>query len=329
MKNLKKITALSAIAIMLVSTLAACGCSKSSSAKYKVGVIQLVQHEALDAATEGFKDALKNQLGDEVEIEVQNASGEAATCSTIANSYVSDNVDLIMANATASLQAAVAATGDIPILGTSITDYATALEMEDWDGTTGINVSGTSDLAPLDKQAEMIQELYPASENPNVGIIYCTGEPNSQYQAKEITKYLTKAGYTVKNFTFADSNDVASVTTKACASSDVIYIPTDNTAASCTDTIAPIVLQKNVPVIAGEEGICQGCGVATLSIDYYDLGYATGLQAVKILRNGDDISKMKVETASSTAKKYNPEICKKLGVKIPDGYEAIKKKEDK
>lgn len=302
--------------------------SKSSgktnkNAKYKIGVIQLVQHPALDAATQGFEDALKDEFGDDVSVDVENAAGDSATCSTIANNFVSQNVDLIMANATASLQAAVQATSTIPILGTSVTDYATALDMDDWSGTTGINVSGTSDLAPLDQQADMLEELFPAEQNENVGILYCTAEPNSKYQADQITKYLQDKGYTVTAYTFSDTNDVASVTKNAAADSDVLYIPTDNTAASCASTISPIALDAKVPIICGEEGICKGCGVATLSINYHDLGYATGQQAVKILKDGADPSTMKVETASKVTKEYNPDICKQLGITIPDDYTAI------
>lgn len=288
---------------------------------YKVGVIQLVQHDALDAATEGFQAALTDQLGDSVEVDVQNAAGDSATCSTIANSFVSEGVDLIMANATASLQAAQAATDSIPIVATSITDYATALSIDDWTGTTGINVTGTADLAPLDQQAAMLKELFPDAKN--VGILYCSAEPNSSYQATTITEYLEKDGYTVTEYTFADTNDVASVTQSACDNSDVIYIPTDNTAASCTETISGVALAAGIPIIAGEEGICSGCGVATLSISYYDIGYAAGLQAVKILTSGEDPASMEIEYASDFTKEYNADICQQLGVTVPDDYVAI------
>ena len=324
----KKILAMAMCATMLVTSFTACGSSSSTSssdATYHVGVIQLVQHEALDAATEGFQDALKDKLGDSVEIEVQNAAGDSATCATIANTFASDGVDLIMANATASLQSAVAATGTIPILGTSITDYANALEMDDWDGTTGINVSGTSDLAPLDQQAEMLAELFPVDSYPEVGILYCTAESNSKYQADHITTYLEDMGYTVTAYTFSDTNDVASVTTSACNESDVIYIPTDNTAASCAETIRSIVLAEDTmtPVVAGEEGICSGCGVATLSISYYDLGYRTGEMAYEVLVNGADITTMEVETAETVTKEYNATIAEQFGIVIPDDYEAL------
>ena len=288
---------------------------------YAVGVCQLVQHPALDAATQGFQDALTEKLGDAVTFDVQNASGDSNTCSTIVNCFVSNNVDLIMANATPALQAAVAATGDIPILGTSVTDYATALDIDDWTGATGINVSGTSDLAPLDEQAAMLNELFPDAKV--VGLLYCSAEPNSKYQVDVITGYLTDMGYECVEYTFADSNDVASVTQSACDGSDVIYIPTDNTAASCTEAIRNVVEPAMKPVIAGEEGICKGCGVATLSISYYDLGYATGDMAYEVLVNGADVATLNVAFAPNVTKEYNTELCELLGVTVPEDYMAI------
>ena len=234
---------------------------------------------------------------------------------------MSSGYDLIMANATPALQAAAAATNSIPILGTSVTDYATALEISNWNGTVGGNISGTSDLAPLDQQAAMLNELFPDAKT--VGILYCSSEANSVYQSKTITPLLEKFGCTVKEYTFADSNDVASVTQNACNDCDVLYIPTDNTAASCTEAINHVALVAGVPIVAGEEGICKGCGVATLSISYYDLGYATGLMAYEVLANSADISTMAVQFAPNVTKEYNADICTKLGVKIPDGYTAI------
>ena len=288
---------------------------------YTVGICQLVQHDALDAATQGFRDALTELLGDRVTFDEQNASGDSATCITIINSFIAEDVDLIMANATAALQAAQAGTGDIPILGTSVTDYGTALGIDDWTGTSGTNISGTSDLAPLDQQAAMIQELFPDAKE--VGLLYCSAEPNSVYQIDVITGYLIEMGYNCTEYAFTDSNDVASVATNACAASDVLYIPTDNTAASCTEAIRNVVEPAGVPVVAGEQGICSGCGVATLSISYYDLGYATGEMAYEILVNGADVSTMPVEFAPSVTKMYNAELCEILGVTIPDGYTAI------
>ena len=289
---------------------------------YNVGICQLVQHEALDAATKGFKDALVEKLGEgNVKFDEQNASGDSANCATIVNGFVSSNVDLILANATAPLQAAAQATSNIPVLGTSVTDYATALDISDWTGTVGNNISGTSDLAPLDQQAAMIQELFPDAKN--VGLLYCSAEPNSVYQCDVIEGYLTEEGYTVARYAFTDTNDVTSVAQTAADNSDVIYIPTDNTAASNTEAIANVVLPAKVPVVAGEEGICSGCGVATLSISYYDLGYATGEMAAKILADGADVSTMPVEYAPNVTKKYNAANCEALGITPPDGYEAI------
>ena len=288
---------------------------------YQVGICQLVQHPALDAATEGFQDALKEKLGDNVVFDYQNASGDSPTCATIVNQFVSADVDLILANATASLQAAAAATSDIPILGTSITDYATALGIDNWTGTTGANISGTSDLAPLEEQAKMLNELFPDAKT--VGLLYCSAEPNSEYQASAVQKSLEGMGYTCKTYTFADSNDIASVTTSATSECDVLYVPTDNTAASNAEIINNICLPAKVPVIAGEEGICSGCGVATLSISYYDIGYKAGEMAYDILVNGADVSSMPVEFAPQVTKKYNEESCKALEITVPDDYEAI------
>ena len=285
-----------------------------------VGICQLVQHEALDAATKGFKDALTEKMPDVV-FDEQNASGDAATCAVIASTFVSNNVDLIMANATPALQAAVAATGDIPILGTSITEYGVALDLDNFTGVTGINVSGTSDLAPLSEQAAMVKEIFPDAKK--VGLLYCAAEANSIYQVKVVEEELVKLGYEAKAYSFTDSNDVASVSALAASECEVLYIPTDNTAAAYTETIANEVIPANVPVITGEEGICRGCGVATLTISYYDIGYATGLMAYEILANGADVSAMPIEYAPQFVKKYNAANCEALGVAIPEGYVAI------
>ncbi len=307
--------------LFLIAALLLVSMSALADDTYTVGVSQLVQHVALDAATQGFQDALTEKLGDAVKFDVQNASGDSNTCSTIVNTFISNGVDLIMANATPALQAAVAATGDIPILGTSVTDYATALDIDDWTGATGMNVSGTSDLAPLDEQAAIIKELFPDAKK--VGLLYCSAEPNSKYQIDVIKGYLEEMGYECEEYTFADSNDVASVTQNACDGSDVLYIPTDNTAASCTEAIRNVVEPAGVPVVTGEEGLCAGCGVATLSISYYDLGYTTGEMAYEVLVNGADVATMDVRFAPNVTKKYNAELCEIMGVEIPEDYVAI------
>ena len=309
------------VLVAVALALCLCGLASAEGTTYRIGICQLVQHVALDAATLGFQDALKEKLGESVTFDLQNASGDTNTCSTIMNGFVSANVDLIMANATPALQAAVASTGDIPILGTSVTDYATALDISDWTGATGINVSGTSDLAPLDQQAAMLHELFPDAKK--VGLLYCSAEPNSKYQVDVIKGYLADLGCECAEYTFADSNDVASVAQNACDGSEVIYIPTDNTAASCTEAIRNVVEPAKVPVITGEEGLCKGCGIATLSISYYDLGYATGEMAYELLAGSADIASMQIRFAPNVTKEYNKELCDLLGITIPEGYTAI------
>ena len=288
---------------------------------YEVGISQFVTHDALDAATQGFIDAMNDKLGEDGwHYDLQNAANDPANCSTIANSFVSKDVDLIMANATPAVQAAAAATGDIPILGTSVTEYGVAFNIENFSGTLGTNVSGTSDLAPLDQQAEMIKEWYPDAKT--VGLLYCSNEANSQYQVDTVQGYLEGMGFTCTQYAFTDSNDVAAVCQTAADASDVLYIPTDNTAASNTPIIDNIC-HGTIPVFCGEEGICAGCGIATLSISYYDIGYKTGEMAVQILTEGADISAMPIEYAPEFVKKYNPPMCEALNITVPEGYEAI------
>ena len=311
--NMKKRLLAALMAGAMALSMTACGSSSdgeetqssgdgtATAGSYTVGIVQLQQHVALDAATQGFQDKLTELIeadGGSVEFDYDNASGDSANCTTIVNGFVSSGVDLIMANATAALQAAQSATADIPILGTSISDYGTALGVTDWTGTTGTNISGTTDLAPLDGQADMIQELFP--DAANVGMLYCSAE-----------------------YAFTDSNDVASVAQNAASNSDVIYIPTDNTAASCTEAIANVVIPAGVPVVAGEQGICSGCGVATLSIDYYELGEVTAEMAYEILVNDADPGTMEIQSAPNFTKMYNAANAETLGVTIPDDYTAI------
>ncbi len=293
----------------------------AGTAKYTVGISQYVTHDALDAATQGFIDAMNDKLGkDGWTYDLQNAAEDVNTCSTIALSFVSQNVDLIMANATPALQAAAAATGDIPILGTSVTEYGVAFKIENFSGTVGGNVSGTSDLAPLDQQAAMIKEWYPDAKN--VGLLYCSKEDNSQYQVDTVQSFLEELGYACTQYAFSDSNDIAAVCQTAIDASDVLYIPTDNSAASNAGIIDNLC-RGVIPVFCGEEGICKGCGVATLSISYYDIGYKTGEMAADILVNGADISTMPIQYAPEFVKKYNPAICEALNASVPEGYEAI------
>ena len=341
--NMRKITRRSfltaAAACGAAVALSACGGSSSASSaaasstvasasvaaasngeKFTVGICQLVQHAALDAATQGFEDALTASFGENVTFDFQNAQGDSATCATIANGFVSSGVALIMANATPALQAAQAATNTIPILGTSVTEYGVALGLDNFSGTVGGNVSGTSDLAPLDQQADMIVEWMP--EVKKVGLLYCSAEANSQYQVDEVQKYLEAKGVTATQYAFSDSNDLSSVCQKAADENDALYVPTDNTVAANTGIVDGICRPAKKPVFAGEEGICSGCGVATLSISYYDLGYTTGEMAVKILNGESDISTMPIEYTDVT-KKYNKAVCDDLGLTAPEGYVEI------
>lgn len=318
------------LAYALSVSLVACGGTDTTAqgggtadqVTYTVGICQLVQHDALDAATQGFIDALNEALPGQVVFKEKNASGDPANCSTIVNGFVSENVDLIMANATPALTAAVSATADIPVLGTSVTAYGVALDIDDFSGTVGGNVSGTSDLADLEAQANMITEWFP--EAKNVGLLFCSAEANSRYQVDEVAKILSAKGITCKEFAFTDTNDVASLAQSAAEFSDVVYIPTDNVAASNKEAIANVMLPAGVPVVAGEEGICTDCGVCTLSISYYDLGRTTGEMAAKILTGEADISTMAVEYTTATPK-FDADVCEKLGITPLDGYVAIEK----
>ena len=309
------------IICLLLVLLTLCGCSGNTNAKYHIGVVQLVQHEALDSATKGFVDVLKDKYGDGVDIVVENASNDANTCSTMATNFVSEGVDLIMANATPALLATKNATDSIPILGTSITEYGVALNIDNFDGLVGTNVSGTSDLAPLDQQAQMIIDLLPNTKK--VGILYCSAEANSKYQVEQVSKYLNELGIEVEAFKFADSNDLSNVAQTACEDIDVLYVPTDNTCASNGPLIAEAANSHNVPIIAGEKDTCIKCeGLATLSIDYYDLGKKTGEMAIKVLE-GEDISTMKIETCDNPTKMYIKKTADKYGVSIPNDYIEI------
>ena len=340
MKNsTKKITAAIAVSAIALGMMAGCGNSGSTSSGsstaastegskaadkvYNIGICQLVQHPALDAATKGFKDKLTELAGEgNIKFDEQNAQGDSPTCATICNQFVASKYDLIMANATPALQAASTATADIPVIATSITDYASALDAKDWTGKTGTNVTGTSDLAPLAEQAQIVKELLP--DTKKIGILYCSAEANSKYQATEITKSFNELGYEVKEYTFTDSNDVAQVTTSACSEMDAIYIPTDNVAATNAELIDSIAAPAKKPIVAGEESICKGCGLATLSISYYDLGCTTGEMAYDILVNGKKPGEMEIKYSPKFTKEYMADRAKALGITIPDGYEEIK-----
>lgn len=288
---------------------------------YTVGICQFSQHDSLDAATQGFKDALTERFDDGIAFIELNANGDFSACTAAVNRLVAENVDLILANSTNALQAAATATAQIPILGTAVTDYAAALQLDGFDGTIGGNISGTSDFIPPDDPASLIEELFPTAQI--IGMVYCSSESNSLYQIQAVQTELESRGYTCKPYAFIDSTDLSSVTTAAVADCDALYIPTDNTVAANAELIANICIPDRVPVITGDESTCKVCGVATVSVDYHELGYATGEMAVRILAEGADIAAMPVEYAPAFAKKYNAAICEALNINAPTGYAPL------
>ena len=246
-RSLAFLVTLAAIACTIMGTTAC----KKENPSFTIGIFQFTQHESLDAATQGFKDALTDKLGDNVTFDERNANGDRTTCTTVIDEFIYNGVDLILANSTTSLQIATAATSEIPILGTSVTEYRTALQLNDFDGTIGGNISGTSDFVPPAEQAALIQELFPDAKK--IGMLCCSSEANSQYQAEALQKELANKGYSCESYLFADSNDLSYAAENAAAECDVIYIPTDNTIASCAGLIANICGAEGLPVITGEE----------------------------------------------------------------------------
>lgn len=309
------------LCVCLLAGLVACGGTSKSDVPV-VGICQFMPHPALDQATKGFKDVLIAEFGqDGIQFKEENAAGETSNCGSIVNSLISAKVDLIMANATPAVVAAANATKTIPVLGTSVTEYGVALGIKDFSGLVGTNVSGTSDLANLEKQADVILEWCP--DVKNVGLVYCSAEANSQYQVDEVQKYLEAKNVTCKQFPFSDTNDMSTVVREAADWSDAIYVPTDNTVADNTGIVDGICRPAKIPVFAGEESICKGCGIATLSISYYELGEATGRMAIKILKGEATAAEMPIEYAPSETPKYNAEICQELGITPVEGYVAI------
>lgn len=314
---MKKMKLLSLLPLLLVSGLTSC-----DTAQYHIGICQLVAHPALDKATKGFIKAVQDGLGKgNVAFDRQLAAGDPSTCLVIANKFVNKNVDLIMANATPALQAVANSTRTIPVLGTSVTEYGVALGIKDFNGAVGGNISGTSDLAPLDEQAAMVKEFVPTAQK--VGLLYCSAEANSLYQVDTVEKVLKEDGLETKRIPFSDSNDLSLVLNANVTGLDALYVPTDNTCADNVTIIDNICRPKKLPIICGEEGICKGCGIATLSIDYFNLGMITGQMAVEILKDNKDISKMAIAYDESPVKKYNKTICEDLGITVPTGYIAI------
>lgn len=318
------------LGVAAITALAGCGKTgikvNPDKQKYVVGIAQFVPHVALDAATNGFKSKLATLLtaeGREVEFVQTDAAGDPANCPTIISTLVSKDVDLILANATPCLSAAYTATSYIPILGTSVTDFGVACKIEIEGGKTKTNVSGTSDLAPLDGQVNAMKELCP--DATKFGILYSASEANSKFQVDEVKKHLEAAGKTVTTYPISGSDTLTSVCNTAAAREDVIYIPTDNFCADNTASINQVFEGAGKPVFAGESGICKGCGFATLSIDYTRLGEITGEMAFNVLLGKKDIREYEIQYDRNVKKLYVPSRCTALGIDVPEdaGYEVL------
>ena len=321
----KKNLVLAMLALILVFMLSGCNTpapaptpTPEPKTVFKIGIVQLAEHPALDAATQGFQDALTEKLPDQVEFDLQNAQGEQTNATTIVNKFVNDKVSLIMANATNSVKAAREATSTIPIVGTSVTDYVKSGLVESNEAPGG-NVTGASDNNPVDVQVELLAALVPDAEV--VGIVYSSAEENSEIQAVEAKAALEAKGYEVKIYTVADSNEIQTVVTKACTEVDAFYEPSDNLIASNVPTMANITTAAGIPVITAESSMCEAGFLATYSISYYDLGHKAGEMAFEILVNGADPATTPIFTfdTSNLTLFINQEVADALGIVIPEG----------
>ena len=304
---MKKVLSVVLAVIMLVCALVGCGGKED----YTVGVCQLMEHESLDQATQGFVDALETAMeeaGKSVKVDVEVA-GEATLCTTVINTFLASEVDLIMGNATPAVSAAANATTEIPVLGTSVTDYEDTFE-----GNIPANVTGTSDAVPFDEQAKMMIDTLGLKEGDKVGIIYCTNESNSVIQYEEAKARLEKDGIVVTAYTFSETTELQAVVTSAAENSKAIYVPSDNTVAANDTILGTICNEKNVPIYTSYGGaVCY----ASLAIDYYELGRETGVMAAQILLGNKKASDYEVATLTPTVV-YNNELCAKLGIEVPE-----------
>lgn len=311
-----------AAACLMVAGLAACGNKPSTPSNpdekvFQIGIVQLVEHPALDEATRGFKEFLTEKLGDKVQFSVQNAQGEQTNCTTIVNQFVSSKVDLIMANATNAVKAAREATSDIPIVGTSVTDYVSSGLVAS-NEAPGANVTGASDMNPVNVQVQLMKTLCP--EVKTVGIVINSGEENSAIQAEEAKTAFEAEGFAVKIYSVADTNEIQTVVTAACNEVDAFYEPTDNLIAANVPTMSNITTAAGKPVICGEGGMCESGFLATYAISYYELGRAAGEQAFNILVNGADPATTPIFffDVSNLSLVINEENAAELGITIPE-----------
>ena len=311
-----------AAACLMVAGLAACGNEPSTPSNpdekvFQIGIVQLAEHPALDEATRGFKEFLTEKLGDKVQFNVQNAQGEQTNCTTIVNQFVSSKVDLIMANATNAVKAAREATSDIPVVGTSVTDYVSSGLVAS-NEAPGANVTGASDMNPVNVQVQLMKTLCP--EVKTVGIVINSGEENSAIQAEEAKTAFEAEGFTVKIYSVADTNEIQTVVTAACNEVDAFYEPTDNLIAANVPTMSNITTAAGKPVICGEGGMCDSGFLATYAISYYELGRAAGEQAYNILVNGADPATTPIFffDVSNLTLVINEENAAELGITIPE-----------
>ncbi len=316
---MKKILALLLVIVMIMGLTACGGNDASKDDVLKIGVIQIIKHDALDRAYQGFVDELAEQGyvdGENIEIDYQIASGDQSNCLSIAEAMVNDGKDLIFAIGTPAAQAAASKTTDIPILVSAVTDPAGSGLVASND-EPGCNVSGTSDLTPVAEQIELLKQIVPGAKK--VAVLYCSTESNSEIQLRLAKEAAADNGVEIVEASVSSSNEIQQMVTSLSGKADAIYVPTDNTIAAGMETVSMIATEEKLPVICGESGPVKNGGLATLSLDYYDLGAATAKQAVKVLADGEDISKMPIEYMPKDSLKYyvNKAVADKLGIEIP------------
>ena len=304
--------------LMLAIVLVMAGCTGQSTGTKSIGIIQYVEHVALDSAREGFVDALSDNGyvdGENITIDVQNAQADQSNLSTISDRFVSNNVDLVLAIATPAAQSIAGKTKDIPILGTAITDYVAAKLVESNEAPGG-NVSGTTDMNPIREQIELLVKLVPDAET--VGLIYTSSEDNSIVQAAIAREVIEELGLTYTEVTVTNSNDVQQATQSIVEECDAIYLPTDNVIASSMPIVYSVTVESKTPVICGESGMVESGGLATLGINYYDLGYKTGLMAIKVLKGEAQPATMPIESADEFDFAINGAVANEIGLEIPE-----------
>ena len=300
-----------AMILVLVMCIGMAACTNVEAADYVVGVCQLMKHDALDAATKGFQDALNEEMtkaGKTVVIDVQVA-GEANLCTTVVNTFVAKNVNLIMANATPALLAAANATTTIAVLGTSVTDYN-----DTFKNNIPANVSGTSDAVPFDQQAQMMIDSLKLEAGDQVGVLYCINESNSLVQYNAVKALFDQKGIVAKAYTFSEVSELQGIVTSMASECKAVYVPSDNTVAQNDTIVGTICTEKKVPVFTSYGGtICY----ASLAIDYYQLGVETGKMAADVLLNGKAVADIEVATLTPTVT-YNKELCQTLGISVEE-----------